>query len=228
MITHWIVTPGLDSTLNYDPGLNFTFNCDPESWLNVKLWHEIGVTIQYGILTRGHNSTWISDPSTRWIATQEGVKIQQRDQNSTAKEGHNSTKNPLNIDPGFVFYVISAYTFQVFDFPIIDQTKFAWIKYSLSRTRVFRPHPPRDESRDRSKKSPFFDKVLLQLWSLQKQTKCLIFDSDTCWGSVLMIYVFKFRLIIILPNTPTPSNDVVGCLLVSQWLYICGKVVSAQ
>ena len=35
--------------------------------------------------------------------TQEGVKIQQRDQNSTAKEGHNSTKNPLNIDPGSVF-----------------------------------------------------------------------------------------------------------------------------
>ena len=35
--------------------------------------------------------------------TQEGVKNQQRDQNSTAKEGHNSTKNPLNIDPGSVF-----------------------------------------------------------------------------------------------------------------------------
>ena len=41
--------------------------------------------------------------SIRGIATQEGVKIQQRDQNSTAKEGHNSTKNPLNIDPGSVF-----------------------------------------------------------------------------------------------------------------------------
>ena len=41
--------------------------------------------------------------STRGIATQEGVKIQQRGQNSTAKEGHNSTKNPLNIDPGSVF-----------------------------------------------------------------------------------------------------------------------------
>ena len=41
--------------------------------------------------------------STRGITTQEGVKIQQRDQNSTAKEGHNSTKNPLNIDPGSVF-----------------------------------------------------------------------------------------------------------------------------
>ena len=41
--------------------------------------------------------------STRRIATQEGVKIQQCDQNSTAKEGHNSTKNPLNIDLGSVF-----------------------------------------------------------------------------------------------------------------------------
>ena len=41
--------------------------------------------------------------STRGIATQEGVRIQQRDQNSTAKEDQNSTKNPLNIDPGSVF-----------------------------------------------------------------------------------------------------------------------------
>ena len=75
------------------------------------------VIIQRGIFTRGQNSTWNSDPgsqfnvefwpvyisSTRGIATQDGVKIQQRDQNSTAKEGHNSTKNPLNIEPGSVF-----------------------------------------------------------------------------------------------------------------------------
>ena len=40
---------------------------------------------------------------TRGIATQEGVNIQQPDQNSTAMEGHNSTKNPLNIDPGSIF-----------------------------------------------------------------------------------------------------------------------------
>ena len=32
-----------------------------------------------------------------------GVKIQQRAQNSTAKEGHNSTTNLLNIDPGSIF-----------------------------------------------------------------------------------------------------------------------------
>ena len=76
-----------------------------------------GVIIQRGILTQGQNSTWNFEPgsqfnvefwpvyisSTRGIATQDGVKIQQRDQNSTAKEGHNSTKNPLNIDPGSVF-----------------------------------------------------------------------------------------------------------------------------
>ena len=38
------------------------------------------------------------------MVTREGVKIQQRAQNSTAKQGHNSTsKNPLNIDPGSVF-----------------------------------------------------------------------------------------------------------------------------
>ena len=107
LIPHWNMTLGLNSTLN----------CDPESWLNVELWPGRGITIQCGIPTRGHNSTWNFDPgsqlnvefwpvyisSTRGIATQDGVKIQQRDQNSTAKEGHNSTKNPLNIDPGSVF-----------------------------------------------------------------------------------------------------------------------------
>ena len=130
------------------------------SQFNVEFWP--GVIIKRGILSRGHNSTWISVPSTRGVATEEGVKIQQRDQNSTAKEGHNSTKNPLNIDPGLGFYLISAYTFQVFDFPIIELTKFESIKYSWSRTRVFWPHPPRDESRNRSKKSSFFDKALCQ------------------------------------------------------------------
>ena len=60
------------------------WNFDPGSQFNVEFW-----------------PVYIS--STREIATQDGVKIQQRDQNSTAKEGHNSTKNPLNIDPGSVF-----------------------------------------------------------------------------------------------------------------------------
>ena len=69
---------------NSYPGHNSTLNFDPESQFNVEYW-----------------PVYIS--STRGIATQEGVKIQQRDQNSTAKEGHNSTKNPLNIDPGSVF-----------------------------------------------------------------------------------------------------------------------------
>ena len=102
LIPRWIVTPGLDSTLNCDPmlncdlGLGSQFNVefssgviiqrrfDPGSLFNVELW-----------------PVYIS--STRGIATREGVKIQQRDQNSTAKEGHNSTKNPLNNDPGSVF-----------------------------------------------------------------------------------------------------------------------------
>ena len=85
MIPRWILTPGHDSTLNFDPGSefhvelwprvmiprwimtpgpNFTLNCDPRSGshFNVKFWSR--VTIQRGILTRGHNSTWNSDPST--------------------------------------------------------------------------------------------------------------------------------------------------------------------
>ena len=113
MIPRWIVTPGHGSTLNCDPGSLFHV----ELWPQLKFWPWIRITIQFGILTRGHSSTWIFDPgsqfsvefwpayisSTRGIATQEGVRIQQRDQNSTAKEGHNSTKNPLNIDPGSVF-----------------------------------------------------------------------------------------------------------------------------
>ena len=103
MVPRWIVTSDLDSTLNCDPKLN----CD------------LGLGSQFNVefLPWGQNSTWNFDPgfqfnvefwpiyisSTRGIATQAGVKIQQRDQVSTAKEGHNSTKNPLNIDPGSVF-----------------------------------------------------------------------------------------------------------------------------
>ena len=86
-------------------------------WPQIKLWPGIGITIQCGILTRGYNSTWNFDLGSQFnvefwpvyisssggIATLEGVKIQQRDQNSTTNEGHNSTKNPLNIDPESVF-----------------------------------------------------------------------------------------------------------------------------
>ena len=152
MIPRWKVTPGLDSTLNITLGLNSTLNCDPESWLNVELWPGLGsqfnmefwpgVIIQHGILTRGQHSMWNFDPgsqfnvefwsvyisSTRGIATQDGVKIQQRDQNSTAKEGHNSTKNPLNIDPGSVFnrgVKILSYTGEKNNLaPILSEKKF--------------------------------------------------------------------------------------------------------
>ena len=88
MIPRWILTPGHDSTLNFDPGSefhvelwprvmiprwimtpgpNFTLNCDPRSGshFNVKFWSR--VTIQRGILTRGHNSTWNSDLSTYFL-----------------------------------------------------------------------------------------------------------------------------------------------------------------
>ena len=60
MIPRWIVTPGLDSTLNCDTKLN----CDLGfgSKFNVEFWP--GVIIQREIWTRGHNSTWNSDPST--------------------------------------------------------------------------------------------------------------------------------------------------------------------
>ena len=191
MIPRWNVTLGHDYTLNCDPESwfdvelwpRFKFHVElwPASWFNVKLWHEIGITIQCGILARGHNSTWKFEPGLQFnvelwpgVIIQCGfltplhvelrlkkvskfksvIKIQQLKRVTIQRKIH------WILTPGWFFYLISAYTFQVFDFPIIDLTKFAWIKYSWSRTRVFRPHPPRDESRDKSKKSPFFDKVL--------------------------------------------------------------------
>ena len=50
-IPRWILTPGQNSTLNYDPG----------SEIHIKLWSEAQVTIQRLIMTRGHNSMWNSD-----------------------------------------------------------------------------------------------------------------------------------------------------------------------
>ena len=52
LIPHWIMTPGLNSTLNFDP----------ESWFNVKLRPGIGIKIQCEIQTQGHHSTWNFDP----------------------------------------------------------------------------------------------------------------------------------------------------------------------
>ena len=106
MCPRWIMTPGLNSTLNCDLG--------PWSHFNVEFW--IGVTMQRELMTWDHNSTWNHDPgsqlnvefwlvyifSTRGFATQDDVEIQQSDQNSKPKEGHNSTQNPSNIDPGSV------------------------------------------------------------------------------------------------------------------------------
>ena len=66
-----------------DVGHKSTLNSDPESQFNVTFrpW----ATFQRGILTHLHTFT-------HGIPTQEGVKIQQRAQNSTALEGHNSIK----------------------------------------------------------------------------------------------------------------------------------------
>ena len=52
VILRWILTPGHDSTLNYDPGSLFHFELWPETRFHVKLWPEVGV----------YNSTWKSDP----------------------------------------------------------------------------------------------------------------------------------------------------------------------
>ena len=63
-IPRWIMTPGLNSTLN----------CDPETWFYVQLWPWNWITIQFGtmiwviiqceILSRGHNSTLNCDPGS--------------------------------------------------------------------------------------------------------------------------------------------------------------------
>ena len=57
-----IMTPGQNSTLNFDPGQNSTLNCDlnPGSQFNVESW--LGVKIQRRNKTWGHNSTWNQDP----------------------------------------------------------------------------------------------------------------------------------------------------------------------
>ena len=52
----WVVTPGQNYTLNYDP--------NPRSQFNVESW--LWVTIQRGIQTWGHNSTWNQDPGSQF------------------------------------------------------------------------------------------------------------------------------------------------------------------
>ena len=74
---------GHNSTKNSDLGLPFNVEFRPV------------VAIQREILTHLHIFSW--------IATQEGVKIQQRAQNSTGNDGYNFKKNPMNIAPELVF-----------------------------------------------------------------------------------------------------------------------------
>ena len=61
-----IMTPSQNATLNYDPGYSSILDCDPNpgSQLNVESW--LGVTIQCGIKTLGHNSTWNKDPGSQF------------------------------------------------------------------------------------------------------------------------------------------------------------------
>ena len=77
----------------------------------------------------------------------------------------------------------------------------------------------------RRRRAPSLKKFFFKF---QKHTKCLIIDYETCWRSVMMIYLFKFPLIIIFTKYPHPCKRRCGGLLVSQWLSVCRKVVFAQ
>ena len=89
------------------------WNFDPGSIFHVELWHL--VMIQCSIVTRVKNlpKSWVhvefwsgSHFNLKFKSickSTRGIVIHQRVQNSTAKEGHNSTKNPLRLDPGSLF-----------------------------------------------------------------------------------------------------------------------------
>ena len=72
-IPRWIMTPGLNSTLN----------CDPKTWFNVQLWPWNWITTKFGMMTRViiQREIWPGVIIPRWIVT----------------PGHNST---LNFVPG--------------------------------------------------------------------------------------------------------------------------------
>ena len=79
-IPRWILTPGQNSTLNYDPGSEF----------HIELWSQAQVTIQRLIMTRGHNSTWNSDLGSYFnMESRPGVTFQRgimtRDPNFNVK-----------------------------------------------------------------------------------------------------------------------------------------------
>ena len=178
MITRWIVTPDLDSTLNYDPGLNSTSNCDPE--------YECGVIIQHGNLSRvttlnfdlrlqSNLDFWSVQKVSKFNSV---INFQQLKRVTIQRKIHLIlTTGRYEIEGGgfknFIFHRHTLFTFLTIPW----LTKCVWIKYSSFPTRVSWSCPLRDESRNRSKKSPFFDKVLLPLWNLQKKkNKCLIID----------------------------------------------------
>ena len=98
-IPRWIMTPGQNFTLNYDPVHSSTLNCDPNpgSKLNVESW--LGVTIQRGIKTLGHNSTWNKDPGSPFKGGPNFIRRRGRN-TMTPCLGRSqfNMKNPLNPD----------------------------------------------------------------------------------------------------------------------------------
>ena len=80
-----LVTLRHNSTLNCDAGHDSKLNYDPCQKLTRVIFQ-----LEYGPI-------YISSSGN---VTHEVVKIQQRAENSTAKEGHNSKKNRLNVTPG--------------------------------------------------------------------------------------------------------------------------------
>ena len=104
---------------------NSMWNFDPGSQFNVEFGP--GVTIQRGILTRLHIFYPLNCDSRR-------CQNQQHDPKSTTKEGRNSTKNPLNIDPGrFSMEGSKFYLTPGFDATIISCFQIAiWLKYDVN------------------------------------------------------------------------------------------------
>ena len=83
------MTPGQNYTLNYDPNPGSQFNVD--SWLGVK--------IQRGIKTWGHNSTWNKDPGSKFNGGPNFIRRRGRNTMTPCLEGSQfNMKNPLNLE----------------------------------------------------------------------------------------------------------------------------------
>ena len=81
-------------------GQNSTLNCDPNIRLQFNVNHDLGVTIQDGNQTRGHNSTWDQDPVSQFnvyswsrVKFQRGILTRVTIQRGTMTRGQISTRN---------------------------------------------------------------------------------------------------------------------------------------